>query len=63
MSEIQERRSAFVVIESREPTYPDYVWVWHGENKEPSGVFGSGLKLEKTFQEYDKTYVWVYRVI
>jgi len=58
-----EDNISFIVIESREPTYPDYIWVIQGDEKYPSSVFDEGFELEKTFEEYNKIYVWVYRVI
>jgi 4-amino-4-deoxy-L-arabinose transferase-like glycosyltransferase len=51
---------SFVVIESREPTYPEYVWITNG-GKKPSKVF-ENFTLEKTFEENNITYVWVYKV-
>jgi 4-amino-4-deoxy-L-arabinose transferase-like glycosyltransferase len=50
---------SYIVIESREPTYPEWVWKWEGYEKFPSDVFDQ-FGEAKEFQEYDKTYVWVY---
>ena len=49
---------AFIVIDIYEPTYPDYIW---GEDGNPSNVFES-FTLEREFQEFGETIVWVYRV-
>jgi hypothetical protein len=57
---------SFIVIESREPTYPEWVWVIDKSGKErvkrPSDFMNNNFMLEKSFQEHNKTYVWVYRI-
>ena len=58
---IIENKIFYMVIEKREPTYPQYVWTANNSDKTPSPLF-SGYKLEKTFQENGITYVWVYRI-
>jgi len=58
---IADNNVKFIVIEKREPTYPSYVWVEKDYDKTPSSVF-TKFKLEKTFQENNETFVWVYRV-
>jgi len=57
---ITDYNISFFVIESREPTYPEYVWITNG-GKKPSKVF-ENFTLEKTFEENNITYVWVYKV-
>ena len=58
---IADNNVKFIVIEKREPTYPSYVWNEKDSGKIPSSAF-SKFKLEKTFQENNITFVWVYRV-
>jgi len=58
---ITKNNVRFIVIEKREPTYPSYVWIEKDSDKLPSRVFDR-FKLEKTFQEKNETFVWVYRV-
>ncbi len=52
---------SFIVIESREPTYPDWVWEKTGDEKVPSEIFNQFI-LEKSFQEKGRDIAWVYRV-
>lgn len=58
---IQNWSVSYIAIESREPTYPDWVWRWEGYEKYPSDVFDQFGPAEE-FQEYNKTYVWVYEI-
>ncbi len=58
---IQNWSVSYIVIESREPTYPEWVWSWDDYEKYPSNVFDQFGPAEE-FQEYNKTYVWVYEV-
>ncbi len=58
---IQNWSVSYIVIEGREPTYPDWVWSWDGYEKLPSNVFDQ-FGPPQEFQEYEKTYVWVYGV-
>jgi len=58
---IIENKVSYIVIEKREPTYPQYVWVAKDSDKIPSPLFNR-FKLEKTLQENNITYVWVYHV-
>jgi len=58
---IREKNVSYMVIESREPSYPDYVWNTYNWQKSPSDLMNK-FSLEKTFDELNKTYVWVYRV-
>jgi 4-amino-4-deoxy-L-arabinose transferase-like glycosyltransferase len=58
---IQNWSVSYIVIESREPTYPDWVWSWEDYEKFPSPVFDQ-FGSPQEFQEYDKTYVWVYEI-
>jgi len=60
MNKISENNVSFIVIESREPTYPDYVWIMENWEKKPS-AFWDNFTLEKTFEENNKTYVWIYK--
>ncbi len=63
-SEIERENVSYLLIESREPTYPEWLWVIDKSGSEwikrPSGALDM-FELEKTFDEYNKTYVWVYR--
>ncbi|MCK4497401.1 MAG: glycosyltransferase family 39 protein [Candidatus Aenigmarchaeota archaeon] len=58
---IQNWSVSYIVIEAREPTYPEWVWSWEGYEKLPSNVFDQ-FEPPEEFQEYNKTYVWVYKV-
>lgn len=58
---IQNWTVSYIAIESREPTYPDWVWRWEGYEKYPSDVFDQ-FGAPQEFQEYGKTVVWVYEV-
>jgi len=58
---IQNWSVSYIVIEGREPTYPEWVWRWEGYDKFPSDVFDQ-FEPPQEFQEYNKTYVWVYKV-
>jgi hypothetical protein len=58
---IAEQNIQYILLEAREPTYPDYVWASGGTGKTPSEVFSS-FTLDKTFQENGQTFVWVYKV-
>jgi 4-amino-4-deoxy-L-arabinose transferase-like glycosyltransferase len=56
---------SYLLIESREPTYPEWLWVIDKTKpsdwvKLPSNVL-DGFTLEGSYQEHGKTYVWVYR--
>ena len=57
---IQNWSVSYIVIESREPTYPEWVWRWEGYEKFPSSVFDQ-FGPPQEFREYNKTYVWVYK--
>jgi 4-amino-4-deoxy-L-arabinose transferase-like glycosyltransferase len=58
---IHEKNVEFIVIESREPSYPEYVWSLDEEgNKVPSEIFGN-YSLEGGFEESGRTIAWVYR--
>jgi len=60
---IQEYNSAYVVIEAGEPSYPEWVWTTADWVKSPSAVFDQpAFTLERTFEERNQTYVWVYKV-
>jgi hypothetical protein len=56
-----ENKIAFIVIESREPSYPSWTWKFSNGDKMPSEVFNK-FTLEKSFEENGKTLVWIYRV-
>lgn len=58
---IQEWSVSYIIIESRKPTYPEWVWSWEGDENIPSPVFDR-FGAPKEFQEYNKTFVWVYEV-
>jgi 4-amino-4-deoxy-L-arabinose transferase-like glycosyltransferase len=67
---IKELNVSYIVIEAREPSYPEYVWEFKDGEKQPSKIF-ENFTLEKTFGEkvmlenkkiVSKTFVWVYRV-
>jgi len=49
----------YIVLNSQEPTYPAYVW--RGDSEKVPAIDNRFI-LENTFQEYNKTYIWVYRV-
>ncbi len=52
---------SYIVIEAREPTYPEWVWSWEDYEKFPSPIFDQ-FRSVKEFHEYNKTFVWVYEV-
>lgn len=56
---ITKNNVKYIVIEKREPTYPSYVWSTKYSDKTPSQLFNM-FKLEKTLQENNVTYVWIY---
>jgi hypothetical protein len=67
---IKELNVSYIVIEAREPSYPEYVWEFKDGEKQPSKIF-ENFTLEKTFGEkvmlenkkiVSKTFVWVFRV-
>jgi len=62
MNSIQENRVSYIILDSREPTYPNYVWTDEGN---PSEVFDQFI-LEKTYSDYEyekaRIDVWVYKV-
>lgn len=58
---IEGENISFLVIEKREPSYPEWVWVMEEWNKYPSGVF-LGFNLENEFKENNETFVWVYSI-
>ncbi|MGC8812444.1 MAG: hypothetical protein ACP5O8_02545, partial [Candidatus Aenigmatarchaeota archaeon] len=67
---IKEMNVSYLLIEAREPSYPDYVWEIKDGEKNPSKIF-ENFTLEKTFGEkvmlenkriVSKTFVWVFKV-
>jgi hypothetical protein len=58
---MQEWSVSYIVIYSKEPYYPEWVWSWEGDERIPSPVFDR-FGAPKEFQEYNKTFVWVYEV-
>lgn len=56
---IKEKNVSFIVLESREPTYPSYVWSYNYSVKVPSEIF-KNFTFVKSFQEHNETFVWVY---
>ncbi|MBI4019894.1 MAG: glycosyltransferase family 39 protein [Candidatus Aenigmarchaeota archaeon] len=55
--EAAENNIRYIAIDTSEPTFPDYVF---GGGGEPSKIFGES-SLVKTFEEYGKTAVWIYK--
>jgi len=58
---ITAHKVSHIVLEYWEPTYPEYVWTSLNGERKPSNIF-EGFTLERTFDEYGRTVVWVYRV-
>lgn len=57
---IEEKNVEYIIIESREPTYPAYVWAFENGEKVPSEIFDKFI-FEKSFEESGMTLVWIYR--
>lgn len=63
---LEEDKVSYIVIEKREPTYPEYVWSFETGEKIPSEFMNENFILEKSFDEQilqeRETITWVYRV-
>ncbi len=57
---IENRSVSYILIEAGEPTYPAWVWTTDNGRKVPS-AFWDDYELLRTYEEWNTTWVWVYR--
>lgn len=61
---LEERNVSYIVLEEREPSFPEWVFVTDPQGKNGARMpssFWDEFELERTFSENNQTIVWVYR--